>query len=181
MSYNKKELIEKITAASRIAFKKILEEKPNEDFFSFVLLTVDDVLSCYAYANSTESHLKTMLTNNIATNSKEEAYYKWAPVEWEYSTLSREEFDPVYFLSEKIQDELSEDSFYKYKMDFIDCMETTLGQLDQEGIFGTGEKRNKITLFTTISDSFSTDEVEDHSSKRLNSLKVFENFKTRFK
>ncbi len=181
MSYNKKELIEKITNASRIAFKKILKEKSNEDFFSFVLLTVDDVLSCYAYANSTESHLKTMLTNNIKQNSEEEAYYKWCPVEWEYSAISREEFDPVYFLSEKIQDELSEDSFYKYKMDFIDCMEIALGQLDQEGLFGSGEKRNKIILFTTISDSFSTEDVEDHSSKRLNSLRVYEKFKTRFK
>jgi len=180
MKHYKEILTEKITKASRTAFKKIQQEKPNERFFAFVLLTLDDVLSCYAYANSYESHRRTIEKYNIKPETKEEEHYKWSPQEWEYECITREKFDEVYDYSEQILKDIDGDNFYQYKLDFIECMENALMQLDKEGIFGTGEKRDEITLFLTVSDSFMAEEVEKKSCKKLNSPVVYEVFKKRF-
>jgi hypothetical protein len=51
-----------------------------------------------------------------------------------------------------------------------------LADLDKEGFFGTGEARERVTLFCTISDSDDAPGLENESARRLNPAAVYEAF-----
>jgi hypothetical protein len=52
--------------------------------------------------------------------------------------------------------------------------------LDQEGLFGVGAERERITLFVTISDDNGAEELENISAKLLNPPAVFDRFIKRY-
>ncbi|KVH35217.1 hypothetical protein WS88_19490 [Burkholderia cepacia] len=108
--------------------------------------------------------------------------FTWATAEWAYESAEADSFNP---LCKKLADtvlgstipETRFDAFFKaLQRDMIEA----LRQLDQEGLFGTGAEREKITLFVTISDDNGAEELENRSAKILNPPAVFDRFINRY-
>ena len=59
-------------------------------------------------------------------------------------------------------------------------MTQALGDLDAAGFFGTGEKREAVALFCSISDSDDAERLENESAERLNPPTVYEKFRDRY-
>lgn len=74
----------------------------------------------------------------------------------------------------------AEAKFGEFFKDLQHDMIEALRLLNQEGLFGTGAEREKITLFVTISDDNGAVQLENESAKVLNPPAVFDRFIKRY-
>lgn len=108
--------------------------------------------------------------------------FTWAIGEWAYEAAESDSFNP---LCKKLAGTVPAPNFPEAKFDvFFEDLQSdmieALRLLDQEGLFGTGAEREKITLFVTISDDDGSVEPENNSAKVLNPPSVFDRFIKRY-
>ena len=119
----------------------------------------------------------------------ERAYARWATAEWAYEAVGDEHFDAVNaLLNAPDQDEKTTDldeaeelrRHHEKGEALLASMVEGLHLLDAEGFFGTGQEREKITLFVSISDSDEAEEAETSSARQLNPPQVAAAFVGRY-
>jgi hypothetical protein len=170
-----------LKSAIRQHYKELAARYPGEKFYGYSLYTSDDVEHLCPVVNSISSLGK---DKNLET--------KYFPDEWNYWD-NFGIFDTVQEIIESCHaavDEEDEDSGYDYEvMDFelsenaiklrksiLQIAVESLYELKVEGVFG--EETDKTYLVVWISDS--DDEVMDYSVKKLNSDKMYQEFKKVF-
>lgn len=83
-------------------------------------------------------------------------------------------------ISSKLRSELEHEDFPSFAKKVYTAMVAALELLDSEGFFGTGEERNQIVLFVSISDDDDAVRLENESGKALNPTFVYEEFLKRY-
>ncbi|MBA9898855.1 DUF4303 domain-containing protein [Burkholderia cepacia] len=170
-----------IADAARVTYRALIAAHPYEHFYAFALYTDSGAMTVVPAANSDEG-LKRIRERMEVADDEKAPEFTWATAEWAYESAEADSFNP---LCKKLADtvlgstipETRFDAFFKaLQRDMIEA----LRQLDQEGLFGTGAEREKITLFVTISDDNGAEELENRSAKILNPPAVFDRFINRY-
>lgn len=186
MSLDQQKLSASIRDAARAAFGDLRRAHPQETFYAFALYTDDGWMTVVPSANSEEGFHRAAGDD---TDPAERAYSRWATAEWAYEATGNEHFDAANDLlnapdqNEEATDlgEAEELRAHRGKGEaLLASMVEGLRLLDAEGFFGTGEDREKVTLFVSISDSDEAEETETTSARQLNSPQVATAFARRY-
>ncbi|AIO35848.1 hypothetical protein DM39_4674 [Burkholderia cenocepacia] len=170
-----------IADAARVTYRALLAAHPDEHFYAFALYTDSGAMTIVPAAN-TEEGLKRVREQMEIGDDEGAPEFTWATGEWVYEAVESDSFNP---LCKRLADTVLAPSFPEAKFDvFIEDVQSdmieALRLLDQEGLFGTGAEREKITLFVTISDDDGSVDLENKSAKVLNPSSVFERFIKRY-
>lgn len=177
-----------IAAAARCAFATVLKNHPDEQFYAFALYSDDAAMSVVPAANSEEA------LRRKAQNEKQDEgspapdappvessgeWARWFTGEWAYEAEGGEHFDRVDDLL-NAADNCADADFPAFRINLYETMIEALGELDAQGFFGTGEQREAVTLFCSISDSDDAEQLENRSAEKLNPAIVYEKFSDRY-
>lgn len=170
-----------IRDAARGTYRALLAKHPDEHFYAFALYTDSGAMTVVPAANSEEGLQR--VRKRMAVGKEEVApEFTWATGEWVYESAEADSFNA---LSKRLADAVLSPSFpaaefghffHELQRDMIEA----LRMLDQEGLFGIGAERERITLFVTISDDSRAEELENASAKVLNPPAVFDRFIKRY-
>jgi hypothetical protein len=153
---------------------------PEEDFYAFALYTDDGAMTVCPAANSEQGHQQAAAESG-ETDPDELRYWRWATAEWPCKADGEDQFQAAYdLLNPDDRDDDDDEAFEELMVRLLDAMTDALGDLDEEGFFGTGAARDRVTLFVTISDSDLAEETENESAERLNPTSVFNRFAARW-
>lgn len=174
-------------SAAKTAFLDIQRIHAGEHFYSFALYTCGE-LNYVAPTASTEEGLTRVAEQYICKGynqgrdlTQEREDLRWSPCD---SPLHLElegetHFEAVNELSMKFGELLhnipiddSWDEFETAVGEFIDICIDVLKRLDAEGVFGTGENRNAVTLNVLMGDQSDDERLE--YARRLNPPSVYE-------
>lgn len=169
-----------VAQGARAAFDELREEHPDETFFAFVLSTHDDASAVGASANSEEALEAVRKKRRVRSGSRLEEALRWSPVEWKHELVGNAAFERANGAIAKQYERLEEKDFPAFAEHVRSSMQEALALLDGDGYWGKGRARGKVTLFITIYDSASTEEVEDDSARALNPPAVYRRFKMRY-
>jgi hypothetical protein len=176
------QLREMIRDAARLAFTTVQKKHPEESFYVFALQSLDDASGVYAAAN-TEAGYATCRSKHSHREEKYrpgERYYRWYWGEWAFQNIEAPLFRGVYDLlnrhEQSAEEELLPSWWHTRKGRVFASMVAALADLDEEGVFGRGAERARITLFCTIEDSSCNEWVQDESVARLNPPDVYRTF-----
>lgn len=170
-----------IRDAARETYLALLAKHPDEHFYAFALYTDSDAMTVVPAANSEEGLQR--VRKQMAVGDDERApEFRWATGEWVYESAEAGSFNP---LCKKLADAVLSPGFPAAKfVHFFDELQRdmieALRLLDQEGLFGVGAERERITLFITVSDDNRAEELENVSAKLLNPPAVFDRFISRY-
>ncbi|MFO1041276.1 MAG: DUF4303 domain-containing protein [Planctomycetaceae bacterium] len=147
------------------AFADLQQESPGESVYVFGLFDYADY-SCPTlfYGSSTEQYLaKRLKEGDLSVESA-----RWSPVFW--GTNGQLAAAPM--VEEIVeQSGLAEDDDYDALLDFAEHvraeMVLALRELDAQGLFGTGNDRNQLTLTVSTQDEANSDEWTHLISARL--------------
>ena len=120
------------------SWNSAIEQHPGEYFYGYVLFT-SPLLEYIVPSFSSEESL-----NRVATESSYN-YLRWSPDEWEYYLENESFFDSVQKVILDLDQETSYQDTEARNRRWNVIIETLL-ELDSEGLFGTGEIRNKLTV-----------------------------------
>lgn len=170
-----------IADAARVTYRALLAAHPDEHFYAFALYTDSGAMTVVPAAN-TEEGLKRVREQMEIGDDEDAPEFTWATGEWAYEAAESDSFDP---LCKKLADNVlgpkfDEAKFAAYFKELQRDMIEALRLLDEEGLFGKGEERDKITLFVTISDDDEAVPLENESAKVLNPATVFDRFIKRY-
>ncbi|WP_338638387.1 DUF4303 domain-containing protein [Burkholderia pyrrocinia] len=170
-----------IADAARVTYRALLAAHPNEHFYAFALFTDGGAMTVVPAANSDEG-LKRIREKMEVADDDDAPEFTWAPAEWAYESAEADSFNP---LCKRLADTVlgpnfQEAKFGEFFRDLQHDMIEALRLLDQEGLFGTGAEREKITLFVSISDDDGAVQLENESAKVLNPPAVFDRFIKRY-
>jgi hypothetical protein len=170
-----------ISDAARETYRALLAKHPGEHFYAFALYTDSGAMTVVPAANTEEGLQR--VRKQMAVGDEERApEFRWATGEWVYEAAEAGPFHP---LCKRLAGAvLGSDSpatefghfFHELQRDMIEALRL----LDQEGLFGVGAERERITLFVTISDDNGAEELENISAKLLNPPAVFDRFIKRY-
>ena len=191
MSLDQAALSTLIRDAARAAFGDLRRAHPQEAFYAFALYTDEGWMTIVPAANSEEGFRRATGEGMDPVNRR---YYRWATAEWAYETAGDEHFDAANALlntpppgaepTDEEADEAEEAEEarrYREKGDaLLGSMVEGLRLLDAEGFFGTGEAREAVTLFVSISDSDEAEALETSSARQLNPPAVAAAFAARY-
>ncbi|RQU04049.1 DUF4303 domain-containing protein [Burkholderia cepacia] len=172
---------DEIADAARVTYRALLAAHPGEHFYAFALYTDSGAMTVVSAANSEEGLMR--IREQMEVGDDEDApEFTWATGEWAYEAAESDSFNP---LCKKLADTVlgpnfPEANFGQFFKSLQSDMIEALRLLDQEGLFGTGAEREKITLFVTISDDNGAEELENESAKILNPPTVFDRFIKRY-
>ena len=178
-----------IQDTARMVFKNLLETHQGEQFYVFALYTDDSLASMYAAANSEEGYQRQLDENKkvwgalgTELGTADLQILRWAIVEWAYDFVGKEHFQGVdNMLSQVSQNKFEiSDELQIRKAQILNIMIVALRNLDQEGLFGIGENRRKVTIFASTSDSNQGFEAENNSARALNPASVVQSFIARY-
>ncbi|WP_322090134.1 DUF4303 domain-containing protein [Burkholderia cenocepacia] len=172
---------QEIADAARVTYRALLAAHPDEHFYAFALYTDSGAMTVVPAAN-TEEGLKRVREQMEIGDDEDAPEFTWATGEWAYEAAESDSFNP---LCKKLADTVLGSNFPEAKFDvFFEELQSdmieALRLLDQEGLFGTGAEREKITLFVTISDDDGSVDLENKSAKELNPPPVFDRFIKRY-
>jgi hypothetical protein len=148
------ELYTMLLTASRHAFRVVQESHLDESFYAFGLYYTKRAQFVYPTCSSEEGHLR---KHKLTENDRERQtltwfYQRWNPREWPYFMIEHTHFNPasgwisrVWRSADRFDDTLIVWANIKYKLDQI-CVKV-LQTLDEEGLFGEGAARERVTLF----------------------------------
>ncbi|HDR9482201.1 hypothetical protein BLA13014_07234 [Burkholderia aenigmatica] len=175
------EFAREIADAASVTYRALLAAHPDEHFYAFALYTDSGAMTVVPAANSEEG-LKRVRERMEIGDDEKAPEFTWATGEWAYESAEADSFNP---LCERLADtvlgpEIPEAKFGEFFRDLQRDMIEALRLLDQEGLFGTGAAREKITLFVTISDDNGAEALENESAKILNPPAVFDRFINRY-
>ena len=170
-----------IADAARVTYRALLAAHPDEHFYAFALYTDSGSMTVVPAAN-TEEGLKRVREQMEIDDDEDAPEFTWATGEWAYEAAESDSFNP---LCKRLADTVlgpnfPEAKFHVFFEDLQSDMIEALRLLDQEGLFGTGAEREKITLFVTISDDDGSVDLENKSAKVLNPPSVFDRFIKRY-
>lgn len=138
------------TAAGK-AFTALIEEHKEEHFYYFALLN-DGNWRPYISAWSYEALERFYEENKV--EDEEKSWYKWSGVESPYVTYGWDEYFAEYqeFLQEREEEEEADEDEITddWWILCINSMEEAMMRLDQKGIFGTGDVREKVVIAVEI-------------------------------
>lgn len=164
-----------IKDAAQRAFESVIKKYPNEQFYAFALYSDDGVMTIEPTCNSEEA---------LRDKAKVSGYLlipdslRWLTSEWAYEYEGSEYFKAVYRML-NVEGRCGESEFEAFRFKVYETMIEALGDLDAEGFFGIGEKRENITIFCSISDSEDAAQFENESARQLNPMSVYEKFLNR--
>ncbi|WP_420212403.1 DUF4303 domain-containing protein [Burkholderia aenigmatica] len=164
-----------------MTYRALLAAHPDEHFYAFALYTDSGAMTVVPAANSEEG-LKRVRERMEVGDDEKAPEFTWATGEWAYESAEADSFNP---LCERLAEtvlgpEIPEAKFGEFFRDLQRDMIEALRMLDQEGLFGTGAAREKITLFVTISDDNGAEALENESARILNPPAVFDRFINRY-
>lgn len=138
-------LYEKLLKAARQAFEKLFREH-EESFYYCTLITTGEGNCPYISAWSWEA-LKDYLEQNEIPE-EEELDYKWSYADSPYCVYGWDYFKEVesYVNRHKPGYEVDMDTWEAWVENVLDTMEQVMRTLDEQGIFGTGEKRRNMMV-----------------------------------
>ncbi len=184
MSLDSQRLSALVRDAARQAFGDLRRSRADEAFYAFALYTDDGWMTIVPAANSEEGLRRANQDDQDPTDLR---YTRWATAEWAYEAVGGEHFDAANELLNASDeegaeaDDAAEDPRHRAKGEaLLGSMVEGLRLLDAEGFFGTGERRDKVTLFISISDSDEAEEVETSSARQLNPPGVAAAFAKRY-
>lgn len=142
-------LYEKLIKAVKAAFTELFE-KHNEEFYYCTLITDGEGSCPFISAWSREAFNKYIKDEEISKD--EELDYKWSYADSPYCTYGWEYFKDVeeYIIDNKPSYNCDIDDWNLWTNSVIDTMEKVLVDLDNQGLFGTGEVRKSIVINAEI-------------------------------
>lgn len=168
-----------LSIAARLSFQAFREEAPDEQFYAFALFTSDDAEGANTAANTEEGFQRALQYYAREWPSVLErgceGEIRYSPGEWAYDGAGgdAEQWTKVWQMNDALKKDLD---FYAFKLQLLETMVLSLHDLDQEGFFGAGEERDKITLMIAMGDLDLGRRKWVQSVKRLNPASVFERF-----
>lgn len=175
------DFVQDIRDAARETYRALLAKHPGEHFYAFALYTDSGAMTVVPAANSAEGLQR--VRRKMGVRDEESApEFTWATGEWVYESAEARMFTP---LCKRLADAVlsvrfPESTFGRFFDELQRDMIEALRMLDQEGLFGVGAERERITLFVTISDDDRAEELENASAKVLNPPAVFDRFIRRY-
>ncbi|MEI7228707.1 DUF4303 domain-containing protein [Pectobacterium carotovorum] len=151
--------------------KKILSEKPNENFYAFSLYTDSSAMTVSLSANS-EEKLKTILDADSDKSEENQTYYRWAISEWAY-----EGSDLFSEISKELRLSSERESFSDFQNNLINSLTNALRRTNEEILKDGGEG---VIMFVSITDDDDAEYIENMSSKIINSEAIHDLFSKRY-
>lgn len=166
-SFDFDQLRTEIREGARQAFTACRAAHPDENINAFALISDDSAMTILPVANSEEARQK----------KGAEEDFLWNAAEWSYQD-GDEFLDVAYrMILPRCQDVPFEIEFQDFRRDFIESCVKALEDLDHEGFFGTGVKRENVVVLFQIPDS----NYIDDAIRRLNTPAMYNRFRTWFK
>lgn len=183
----------RLIKAARNAFQFAQKEHQDESYYAFALYhsplwgyviptcNTEEGLIRVAQEYKLDKHNLGYAQQSIENLARES---RWIPCDWAYHGTHKEYFEPVnewldeydiYDLSAKIEDEEIYDDIYNQIMKIC---RNVLKWLDNDGVFGTGADREKITLNIMMGDQ---DDTWIGHARFLNPPAVFERWQKEIK
>jgi len=169
----------KIAAAARVSFEDLLKTHKDEVFYTFCLYTDSDAWTVVPSANSQEGLLRILERYKVPVSDAESIpQYKWSPEEWDYCAWKKQDFQSI---GTELRSSPDREDFSSFVERVHVDMVSALKLLDEEGLFGSGSKRENVILFCSISDDNDALAFEDESARQLNSPEACREFLDRYK
>lgn len=170
-----------IADAARATFKALRALHPDEHFYAFALYTDSGAMTVVPAANSVEG-LSRVRAQQAVADDDPDPWYVWGCPEWAYAAAEASPFNAI---CGKLADEVLSPTFVRsrfaeFSRQLHADMIEALRLLDRDGLFGTGEAREAITLFVSISDDDAAEALENESAKALNPPAVADTFLRRY-
>ena len=178
-SYSSLEGVSTFLSVIRVDEWQLLEANPDRTFYTFAIWTDDSLQFAHAAANTEEglvatvAHYKKEVDPKYDTTSTCNSM-RWAYGDWEFFPVDDGEAH-LPDVNAVLQDnfEADEDVFEEQIEPLSQALLDGFLQLDEDGFFGTGEARSKITLLL-VGDL--DEEIVDLSATALNPSDVAERF-----
>lgn len=175
------QLRNQIFDATKQAFTELLESHKSEHFYAFALYTDSAAMSVGPSANTVERYAE-KVGRELEEDEKTErnlAYYKWSTSEWAYETACSEAFA---LINRALRQDSERLDIWTFKKNLLNVMAQALAQLMSEGFF---ERTSTATgsacvMFVSITDDDDTENVENESSKTINSRPSHDEFLKRY-
>jgi hypothetical protein len=153
-----------VADAARLAFDGVRRAHPEQHIDAFALVSDDSAMTIGGMANSREA---------LAASEYGEEML-WNPAEWAFDEGGAC-FDSAYRLLLQAHRDLPFDvDFATFRSGVFDACIAALAQLDAEGMFGAGARRDESVLLFDVSDS----EPVEGAMARLNPPAVVARFET---
>ncbi|OUT62203.1 MAG: hypothetical protein CBB71_02665 [Rhodopirellula sp. TMED11] len=169
-------LAEQLRDGLRATFTELMAENPDLSFYTFALFTDDSLQFAHAAANSEEGLVKTLERYNADRDDDEPVTsnnMRWAYGDWQFFPIEAEEhLAPVNLV---LQDNFTaeEDVFEAQIESLWKALLKGFSLLNEEGFFGEGDARSKITLLVV---GHLSDETVDEWVEALNPEDVAQRF-----
>ncbi len=162
------QIVSVLAAAAEKAFLKLFQEHHEHFYYCSLIMAEEGVPFITA---SSEESLKQIINNENITDADEILDYKWSYADSPYCAYGFEEFfGEVGRLYRERWNNEADDKVYEKQVDlWLGSMEETMRQLDEQGIFGTGEDRIKTVINAEI---MPPDHTNTKRAKRLNPKKA---------
>ena len=164
MAIEKEQIIETLLCAAEKSFAALFNEHGDEHFYYCTIVMADGAAPCIS-AQSEESLRAYFKENDI--NDSDILYYKWSWADSDYCAYGFDEyFGEVTAIFEKsFEDLLDDDDKFESKYDeWFNAMETVMKMLDEKGIFGVGNDRERVFVYSE--ESPPDEEFESRDCKR---------------
>ena len=152
-----------------LSLKEIVSKS---DVYAVSLYSDESATSISFGANSIENFEKNVSEKN-ATIIEDIAYYKWAPDEWDFEGYNAEKFRDI---NKWLYENSERDDF---EMFFQKTIETMISVLRKSKNIIKNDLE-KITFFVTITDNDIAEEIENKSSREINTPDVHCSFMKRY-
>jgi hypothetical protein len=170
---------------ARRLFTDLQQKSPNESFYAFSLFDyVDWGCPCLFYAANTLQHWNAVLTKKSgAAADLPDEYYKWCAGEWKCNgNLGSISVVEEIMAKTGLEGSDDYDAVSELRLSIEVEMILALRELDTEGFFGKGTKRNGVLLTVSTEDEGAADDWRHEiSAFLLNSDDTFRKFLIEFR
>lgn|GEM_PF-1297532 len=131
-----------IVKAGRAAFTALQKNHPSEHFYAFIFYTAPE-LGYLVPSSATEEAL-----TRLASDPREQEDLRWSPCDWEYHLSGEAHFNEVNELLEadRVESARSEAERQERFDRRWSVFKQAILQLDEEGVFGTGDARAGVLV-----------------------------------
>ena len=176
---NQKEqtLVEALKEATKKAFVNLFAQNPKEHFYYCTLVLIE-AQGCPVVSAMSEEALDRVIKKYIEEYKVEDSPenlrqdLKWSYADSPYNLYGEQYFTKVQQIVEERDAKLQSDEYFEQEYEIrMNIMEKVMADLDQEGIFGSGEQRNRIVVAAEVMPP------DDTNTSRVLRLNAKENLK----
>lgn len=167
------ELEDKCFQATFEAIKKLLTEKPDENFYAFSLYTDSSAMTVSLSANS-EERLHSILNVEEDKSKETQSYYKWATSEWAYEGFYAENFSNI---SKSLRESSDRENFVQFKNKLIQMLINVLKKIKLSEL---APELSTSALFVSITDDDEAENIENISADLINDEPIKSYFISRY-